>query len=64
MWALYREAVKRFGQVPSLVEWDTGVPELPTLLAESRKAAAFEAQVLATPLMVAPRPDAQAVVRP
>ncbi len=47
VWALYRHAVKRFGAVPSLVEWDTGVPELPVLLEESRKAAALETEVLA-----------------
>jgi uncharacterized protein (UPF0276 family) len=38
VWDLYRDAVKRFGQVPTLIEWDEGVPELPTLLAESEKA--------------------------
>jgi uncharacterized protein len=38
VWDLYREAVRRFGAVPTLIEWDEGVPELPTLLAESEKA--------------------------
>jgi hypothetical protein len=40
VWSLYRDAVKRFGEVPTLIEWDEGVPELPTLLAESEKARA------------------------
>jgi len=47
VWSLYREALRRFGRdVPTLIEWDEGVPELDTLLAESRKAAQISAQVL------------------
>jgi uncharacterized protein (UPF0276 family) len=46
VWALYREAVARFGQVPTLVEWDDRIPELEVLVGESRKAAAIEAAVL------------------
>ncbi len=46
VWDLYREAVTRFGHVPTLVEWDDRIPELEVLLAESRKAAAIEAEVL------------------
>lgn len=38
VWELYRHAVRRFGDVPSLVEWDDQVPELEVLLAESRRA--------------------------
>ena len=38
VWALYREAVQRFGPRPTLVEWDTDVPSLVTLLAEAAKA--------------------------
>jgi len=46
VWRLYRHAVARFGEVPSLIEWDEGVPDLDTLLAESRKAQALAAEVL------------------
>ncbi|MBS1149214.1 MAG: hypothetical protein H6Q89_912 [Myxococcaceae bacterium] len=42
VWALYRKAVRRFGEVPTLIEWDEGVPELEVLLAESAKAAQVE----------------------
>jgi uncharacterized protein (UPF0276 family) len=35
VWALYEQALARFGAVPTLVEWDTGVPALPVLLAEA-----------------------------
>jgi uncharacterized protein (UPF0276 family) len=36
VWALYREAVQRFGVVPTLIEWDTDIPPLDVLLAEAR----------------------------
>jgi uncharacterized protein (UPF0276 family) len=48
VWELYRAAVRRFGKVPSLVEWDDNIPELPELLAESAKARALEERVLAS----------------
>jgi hypothetical protein len=36
VWALYREAVDRFGRVPTLIEWDTDIPALDVLLEEAR----------------------------
>lgn len=44
VWDLYRKAVRRFGDVATLIEWDEGVPELDVLLAESTKAAQVEAE--------------------
>ena len=38
VWALYAEALNRFGPVPTLIEWDTDIPALPVLLAEADKA--------------------------
>jgi uncharacterized protein (UPF0276 family) len=38
VWALYARALRRFGPVPSLVEWDTDLPALSTLLGEARRA--------------------------
>lgn len=38
VWRLYREAVARFGRVPTLVEWDTAIPPLAVLLGEARTA--------------------------
>jgi uncharacterized protein len=35
VWDLYREALERFGPVPSLIEWDTDLPALPVLLGEA-----------------------------
>jgi uncharacterized protein (UPF0276 family) len=49
VWALYREALRRFGRVPSLVEWDDAIPPLHEVVAESRRAAAIEAEELAAP---------------
>lgn len=38
VWRLYRQALDRFGPVPTLVEWDTDIPALDMLLAEAHKA--------------------------
>lgn len=46
VWELYREALRRLGPVPTLVEWDDQVPPLPAVVAESRRAAAIEAEEL------------------
>jgi uncharacterized protein (UPF0276 family) len=46
VWDLYREALRRFGRVPSLVEWDDAIPPLGQVVAESRRAAAIEADEL------------------
>jgi uncharacterized protein (UPF0276 family) len=38
VWALYQEALVRFGPVPTLIEWDNNIPPLETLLQEARHA--------------------------
>ena len=38
VWALYRHAVRRFGAVPTLVEWDTHIPGLDVLLEQAHHA--------------------------
>jgi uncharacterized protein (UPF0276 family) len=38
VWTLYAEALVRFGPVPTLIEWDTNVPPLTTLLDEAARA--------------------------
>jgi uncharacterized protein (UPF0276 family) len=38
VWDLYREALDRFGVVPTLIEWDTNLPELAVLLDEAARA--------------------------
>lgn len=39
-WNLYRRFIERAGPKPTLIEWDTDVPELDELMAEADKAAA------------------------
>lgn len=41
VWALYAQALARYGPVPTLVEWDTNVPPLDILLAEAAQAASL-----------------------
>ncbi|HEY9163236.1 MAG TPA: DUF692 domain-containing protein [Magnetovibrio sp.] len=38
VWELYTHAVRRFGPKPTLIEWDSDVPELDVLLSEARRA--------------------------
>ncbi|MDJ0554797.1 MAG: DUF692 domain-containing protein [Microcoleaceae cyanobacterium MO_207.B10] len=38
VWELYKEALVRFGAVPTLIEWDTDIPSFEVLLAEANKA--------------------------
>jgi uncharacterized protein (UPF0276 family) len=43
VWDLYRAALRRFGDVPTLVEWDADIPALEVLMAEAAKAEALRA---------------------
>lgn len=43
VWQVYAHARQRFGAVPTLIEWDTDVPELDVLLAEAEHARAVTA---------------------
>src|ERR1700731_754369 len=43
VWNLYRAALRRFGDVPTLIEWDTDIPALEVLMAEAAKAEALRA---------------------
>jgi hypothetical protein len=38
VWALYRDAIARFGPVPTLIEWDQDLPAFEVLLDEARLA--------------------------
>ncbi len=38
VWELYAHALRRFGAVPTLIEWDTNIPPLEILLDEARHA--------------------------
>lgn len=45
VWALYCQAIERFGPVPTLIEWDNDIPPLDTLLGEAERAAMFISRV-------------------
>ena len=57
VWSLYRHALTRIGARPTLVEWDKGVPPLPSLCEEvaraRREQAALDRELIAPP---PPRP--------
>lgn len=38
VWRVYRHALQRLGALPTLIEWDTGIPVLDVLLAEAATA--------------------------
>ena len=38
VWRLYERALRRYGPVPTLIEWDTDIPALPVLVAEAQRA--------------------------
>ena len=43
VWRVYEHALQRLGPVPTLIEWDTAVPELSVLLDEAARARALQA---------------------
>ncbi len=46
VWTLYCDAVRRFGPVSTLVEWDDRIPSFEELIAEAERARSIEAEVL------------------
>jgi len=60
VWRLYEAALRRFGAVPTLIEWDTDIPELSVLLGEAEKAEALHRQYAAVTVADAPHPAAHA----
>lgn len=41
VWTLYHQAVQRFGPIPTLIEWDTDLPDLVVLVVEAGRADAI-----------------------
>lgn len=46
VWAVYEHALRRFGRVPTLVEWDTDLPQFEVLLGEAAQARAIAARAV------------------
>jgi len=42
VWRVYEHALRRLGPTPTLIEWDTAVPELGVLLVEAERARALQ----------------------
>jgi uncharacterized protein (UPF0276 family) len=47
VWDLYRLALRRFGRVSTLVEWDDHIPAFDVVCAEAERARVIEAEILA-----------------
>ena len=47
VWGLYRQALERFGDKPTLIEWDSALPALDVLLGEAGKADTMRMQAFA-----------------
>jgi len=41
VWALYQDALLRFGATPTLIEWDNNIPDFKTLLQQAQQAASY-----------------------
>jgi uncharacterized protein (UPF0276 family) len=41
VWALYERALRRFGRVPTLIEWDIHIPEFAALQREAATAQSY-----------------------
>jgi len=57
VWRLYRRLVSRIGPVPTLIEWDQGIPSLDAVLDEADRARAICADVISN---VSSSPHAEA----
>jgi uncharacterized protein (UPF0276 family) len=49
VWSLFREAVRRVGPVPTLIEWDNDIPPLERVLDEADRARAIQQEESARP---------------
>lgn len=45
VWSLYAHALKRFGDMPTLIEWDNDLPALSVLTGEAKKADALRKEI-------------------
>jgi uncharacterized protein (UPF0276 family) len=54
VWALYSHAVRRWGAVPTLIEWDTDIPDFQVLLDEAERARSTVQRSLEAAVLQAP----------
>jgi hypothetical protein len=53
VWDLYAHAIRRFGPKPTIVEWDSDIPALATLVGEAARADAVRDGVTEAPRVAA-----------
>jgi hypothetical protein len=56
VWDLYRAALARFGNVPTLIEWDTDLPALDVLLDEAARADGIAAETTRADIVLTAAP--------
>jgi uncharacterized protein (UPF0276 family) len=49
VWELYQAALAHFGSIPTLIEWDTDIPDFEVLMAEANKAKNYQLKLDAIP---------------
>lgn len=47
VWQLYRTAIKRFGAICTIIEWDNNIPDFPTIFKEIQRADSIQKEVYA-----------------
>lgn len=57
VWQLYRAALRRFGPVPTMIEWDEGVPAFEVLAREAATARAIQAEAATDEPIAVPMPE-------
>jgi uncharacterized protein (UPF0276 family) len=57
VWQIYEAAIEHFGQLPTLIEWDTDIPPLEVLLGEAERARHVAAGVRHQPQAGSERPS-------
>jgi len=64
VWELYRTAVRRFPEVPVLLEWDASLPEFTVLQGEIARAREIRESVWGRVEVIAPKPADPVLLRP
>ena len=52
VWELYQHALAHFGEVPTLIEWDSNIPEFSVLLEERRRAMSYWSEPVSSSSLV------------
>jgi uncharacterized protein len=64
VWELYREALRLFGDVPTLIEWDDQLPDFPRLAEEAARAESIREETLGRQSASYPKSSPASAVAP